>query len=213
MRKLQTKELLIASHNKGKLNEFTLLLEPFGIRVRGAAELGLVEPEETGTSFEENAFIKAMMAAQATGLVSLADDSGLCVEALDGDPGIYTADWAIQDDGRRDFTIAMVRLERALQQKSALLPKERHAYFICVLCLAWPDGEAQYFHGKVEGHIHNAPSGASGFGYDPIFIPSGFDRTFAQMSAQEKNRIGQDGQPLSHRARALKLFTNALLKA
>jgi len=210
MPKYQIKQLLIASHNKGKLREFAALMADFGICVNGAAELGLSEPEETGTTFEENALIKARAAAQATGQVALADDSGLSIDALGGAPGVYSADWAIQPDGRRDFAAAMARVERELQEIGAHLPHERQARFVCVLCLAWPDGEAQYFRGEVVGHIHYPPSGAGGFGYDPIFMPLGATKTFAEMSAAEKNGLGSDGEALSHRARALKLLLSMI---
>jgi len=210
MRKLQGKELLIASHNQGKLREFTALLTDFGVHVRGAAEFGLTEPLETGTTFEQNALIKALTAAQATNIVALADDSGLCIDAFGGAPGVYTADWAIQADGSRDFGLAMARVERQLRQVEADTPDKRKAHFVCVLCLAWPDGEAHYFRGEVAGHIHYPPSGEGGFGYDPIFIPADFNKTFAQMSSQEKHGLDKNGTPLSHRARALKLFTDAL---
>jgi len=209
---LPIKELLIASHNQGKLREFAALVEPFAIKLRSAAELALAEPPETGTTFEENAFIKAHAAAVATGLVALSDDSGLCVDALAGRPGIYTADWAIQKDGSRDFAVAMARLESELQAQGVVQPDERCAHFVCVLCLAWPDGKAYYFRGEVAGHIHYPPTGDGGFGYDPIFMPAGFDRTFAEMKREEKNGLDKDGEPLSHRARALKLFMQAMLK-
>jgi len=211
MRSLPEKTLIIASHNQGKLREFTDLMAGFGVAVRGAGELGLIEPEETGTTFEQNALIKAQAAAKVTNRVALADDSGLCIEALGGAPGVYTADWAIQADGSRDFGLAMARVERELRALGALQPAARKARFVCVLCLAWPDGQARYFRGEVEGHIHSSPLGNGGFGYDPIFIPQGFDKTFAQMSGEEKQR-GHDGAPLSHRARALKLFTQAFFE-
>jgi len=210
MRKLASKTLLIATHNEGKLREFSSLMENFDVKVRGPAEFGLPEPEETGTTFEENALIKAQAAADETGIVTLADDSGLCIEALGGAPGVYTADWAVQEDGSRDFAHAMARVERELQAKGAISPEQRRACFVCVLCLAWPKAQAQYFRGEVGGHIHYPPTGAGGFGYDPIFMPLGFDKTFAQMSADEKNGLDCDGKPLSHRARALKLFTKAI---
>jgi len=212
MRQFQIKELLIASHNQGKLQEFTALMADFDVRVHGAAELGLSEPAETGTTFEANALIKAQAGAQATGMVTLADDSGLCIDALGGKPGVYTAEWAMMPDGSRDFDHAMARVEHELRQCNALHPVERQARFVCVLCLAWPDGEARYFRGEVKGHIHYPPKGQGGFGYDPIFIPAGYDKTFAQMSGEEKRSGKGDGQPLSHRARALTLFTKTLLK-
>jgi len=210
---LETKQLILASHNQGKLREFASALADFGLQLRSSAELGLIEPEETGTSFEENAAIKARAAARATGVATLADDSGLSIEALSGAPGVYSADWAIQGDGSRDFAQAMARVERELQACGARSPHQRRAHFVCVLCLAWPEGEIATFRGEVGGHIHYPATGENGFGYDPIFIPSGFDKTFAEMTPFEKNGPGKDGKPLSHRARALNLFIETMLKA
>jgi len=208
---LKEKTLILASHNAGKLQELAALIAPFGVVVRSIAEFGYPEPEETGTSFEENAYIKAYDAARRTGLPALSDDSGLCVASLDGAPGVYSADWAIQADGARDFAKAMTKLEEMLREKEAVLPEQRSAHFVCVICLALPDGAARYFRGEVAGHIVHPPRGSRGFGYDPIFQPEGYDKSFAEMSAQEKHGF-QDGDenPLSHRARAFKKFAEQM---
>jgi len=204
--------LVIATHNAGKLREVSALLEPFGLATRSAGELGLPEPPETGTTFEENAAIKARAAAEASGLVALADDSGLCVDALDGAPGVYTADWATLPDGSRDFAVAMRQVEDLLQAKGAVEPADRRGRFICVLALAAPDGRVAFFRGEVEGTLVWPPRGDQGFGYDPVFLPDGHDRTFGEMSAAEKHgwRPG-GGEPLSHRARAFQLFAGECL--
>lgn len=198
---------MVASHNKGKLAEIAELIAPFGLEARSAAEYGLPEPPETGTSFEENAHIKAFAAASATGLPALSDDSGLMVDALDGAPGVYTADWAAMPDGSRDFAHAMRIAEEALQEKRATAPEQRTGRFVSVLCLCWPDGHADYFRGEVEGHLVWPPRGTRGFGYDPMFLPDGFTRTFGEMEPEEKK--GRDA-PLSHRARAFAKFAQAL---
>jgi XTP/dITP diphosphohydrolase len=199
---------VVASHNKGKLAEIAQLLAPFGFEAKSAAEYGLPEPEETGTTFEENAYIKAFAAASATGLPALSDDSGLAVDALGGEPGVYTADWAETGNGR-DFSLAMGKVERLLQEKGALAPQDRTGRFVSVLCLAWPDGHAEYFRGEVEGVLVWPPRGQQGFGYDPVFLPAGHERTFGEMSVGEKQ--GGDA-PLSHRARAFDLFRQAMLE-
>lgn len=194
MRKFSGKTLLVATHNGGKLEEFRNLLLPMGISAFGAAEMGLAEPAETEDSFVGNARIKAHAAAASTGLPALADDSGLCVEALGGAPGVHTADWA-QTPAGRDFGLAMERTWRALE---ALGPDaSRRASFHCTIVLAWPDGHDEWFEGVVPGTLVWPPRGAVGHGYDPMFCPSGEDRTFAEMDGDEKNRI-------SHRAAALK---------
>lgn len=212
MRSIPDKTFVLASHNKGKLREFADLLAPFGYIVRSAAELGLAEPAETGTTFEENAYIKAHAAATATGLPALADDSGMCANALNGAPGVYTADWATQPDGSRDFYLAMEKTEKLLREKGALTPKQRRARFVAVLCLCFHDGEAEYYRGEVEGQLVWPPRGELGFGYDPVFQPDGYATTFGEMTAEEKHGW-KPGEPyaLSHRARAFKKFAEARL--
>ena len=212
MRTLDKGRLIVASHNKGKLKEFDGLLGPFGFEVDSVAALGLPEPEETGTTFEENAAIKALAAAKATGLPSLSDDSGLAVDALDGEPGVYTADWAETADGTRDFAMAMRKVEDLLQEKGATTPDRRKGRFVSVICLAWPDGETEYFRGEVEGTLVWPPRGDLGFGYDPVFLPDGYAKTFGEMTADEKHgwKPG-DASALSHRARAFRLFAERAL--
>lgn len=212
MRKLEQGKLIVASHNAGKLKEFDGLIGPFGFEVSSVAALGLPEPDETGTTFEENAYIKALAAAEATGLPALSDDSGMMVDALDGDPGVYTANWAETEDGTRDFDMAMQKVENLLQEKAAVAPQQRKARFVSVICLAWPDGEAEYFRGEVEGAIVWPPRGTTGFGFDPIFLPDGYEKTFGEMTADEKHgwKLG-DASALSHRARAFKLFAEKVL--
>jgi XTP/dITP diphosphohydrolase len=199
--------LVVATHNAGKLREIEELLGPFGIAPLGAATLGLEEPEETGSSFGENAVMKARVAARASGLVALADDSGLCVEALDGAPGIYSARWA---GPTKDFSAAMARVEHELEARAA--PPPWRAAFISVLALAWPDGADETFEGRVDGDLVFPPRGTAGFGYDPIFRPDGHDRTFGEMSSEEKHGIPADGSlALSHRARAFQKLQRAWL--
>lgn len=212
VRKLIGKDLVVATHNAGKVREIGQLIAQFGLTARSAAELGLDEPEETGVTFEENAYIKAHAAAVATGLPSLADDSGLCVEALDGAPGVYTADWAEQADGSRDFQMAMQKVENKLADCGAIMPAQRSAMFVATLCLCWPDGHAEYFRGEVHGQMIWPPTGTQGFGYDPVFLPKGEKRTFGQMSAEEKHGWTPGGnEPLSHRSRAFAKFAAACL--
>lgn len=201
--------LLIASHNAGKIAEFRELLAPLGFTVVSAADKNLPEPEETGSTFEENARIKALAAATATGLLALSDDSGLVVDALNGDPGIYSARWAGPD---KDFAMAMRNIEELLQAKGALTPDRRTARFVAVLSLAQPDGTTREFRGEIEGHIVWPPRGTKGFGYDPCFQPEGFEQTFGEMSSDEKHGWvpGQD-HALSHRARAFRLFAREAL--
>jgi XTP/dITP diphosphohydrolase len=196
--------LLVASHNEGKIREFRELLAPVGFEVVSAADKGLPEPDETGGTFEENAAIKALAAARATGLLALSDDSGLAVDALGGDPGIYSARWA---GPAKDFTMAMRQVEEKLQAAGAAAPERRTARFVAVLCLAAPTGETEFFRGEIEGTVVWPPRGALGFGYDPLFLPEGETRTFGEMSSDEKHgwRPGQD-TALSHRARAFQLF-------
>jgi XTP/dITP diphosphohydrolase len=204
--------IVVASHNEGKLREIADLIAPFGLEARSAAEFGLSEPDETGTTFEENAYIKAHAAAVATGLPALSDDSGMCADALDGQPGVYTANWAETPDGKRDFGIAMRKVEDLLREKNAIEPWDRTARFVAVICLAWPDGDAEYYRGEVEGTLVWPPRGALGFGYDPVFLPDGYDRTFGEMTAAQKHgwRPG-DTDALSHRARAFRKFARARL--
>lgn len=212
MRDLKGRTLVVASHNAGKLREFADLLGPFGIDAKSAKEFGLPEPDETGTTFEENAYIKAFAAASATGLPAMSDDSGLVVDALDGQPGVYTANWAEKADGARDFMMAMEKTEKLLQERGATDPAARTGRFVAVICLAWLDGEAEYFRGEAEGHLVWPPRGTSGFGYDPVFLPVGHTRTFGEMAAEEKHGW-KPGQPdaLSHRARAFQKFARARL--
>jgi XTP/dITP diphosphohydrolase len=178
--------LVIASHNPGKVEEIAALLAPFGVETIAASALGIPEPEETGDSFEANAALKARAAAEASGLPSLADDSGLVVPALGGAPGIYSARWA---GSAKDFGAAMERVRRELGDK------DRSARFVAVLALAWPGGRTELFRGEVEGSLTWPPRGDRGFGYDPMFIPLGGNLTFGEIDPEEKHRI-------SHRARA-----------
>jgi XTP/dITP diphosphohydrolase len=213
MHSLDGKKIVVASHNAGKLREFADLMGPFGFEAKSAREFGLPEPDETGTTFEENAYIKAHAAAVATGLPALSDDSGMCADALDGQPGVYTADWAELPDGKRDFMLAMEKVEDLLRQRGATEPKDRTARFVAVICLCWPDGYAEYFRGEVEGHLVWPPRGELGFGYDPVFLPDGYSRTFGEMTAEEKHgwRPGA-AEALSHRARAFKHLAERLLR-
>ena len=212
MTSLAGRKIVVASHNAGKLREFAELMAPFGIEAKSAKDYGLPEPEETGTSFEENAYIKALAAATATGLPALSDDSGLCVDALDGAPGVYTADWATRPDGTRDFMMAMEKTEALLEKAGATDPARRTGRFVAVLCLCEPDGTAEYFRGEAEGTLVWPPRGSDGFGYDPVFQPAGFDVTFGEMTAQQKHgwKPGQESA-LSHRARAFQTFARAKL--
>ncbi|GAK70586.1 non-canonical purine NTP pyrophosphatase [Agrobacterium rubi TR3 = NBRC 13261] len=214
MRKLDTRTIVVASHNKGKIAEIADLIGPLGFSAKSAAELNFAEPDETGTTFEENAAIKALASAQASGLPSLSDDSGLVIDALDGNPGVYTANWAETPDGTRDFDMAMQKVEDALQERGATEPSARTCRFVSVLCLAWPDGHTEFFRGEIEGTVAWPPRGASGFGYDPIFQPEGHETTFGEMTAEEKHgwKPG-DAQALSHRARAFKTFVETCLDA
>lgn len=203
MRRFTGSELLVATHNQGKLDEMRHLLEPFDITVTGAKDHDLPEPEETGTTFVENARIKAHAAAQATGLPALSDDSGIEIDALGGAPGVYTADWAETPNGR-DFEMAMRVTNEKLTAIAAPFP--RTARFCCTLVLAWPDGHDEVFPGVMEGQVVWPMRGDQGHGYDPIFQPDGYDITFGEMDRWEKNKI-------SHRARAVaqlvKIFGDA----
>ncbi|TKW66780.1 MAG: RdgB/HAM1 family non-canonical purine NTP pyrophosphatase [Paracoccus denitrificans] len=193
MRRFEGRRLIVATHNAGKLAEMRALLSPYGVEAVGAAELGLPEPVETEDNFVGNARIKAQAAVAATGLPALSDDSGISVDALDGAPGVYTADWAETGNGR-DFGMAMERTWRELEARNAPFP--RTAQFRCTLVLAWPDGHDEVFEGVLPGQVVWPPQGSEGHGYDPIFQPDGHDVTLGVMSADDKNRI-------SHRAIAV----------
>ncbi|MCB9963748.1 MAG: RdgB/HAM1 family non-canonical purine NTP pyrophosphatase [Rhodospirillales bacterium] len=188
-------KLLIATHNPGKVKEFEELMAPRGILVTSAVEYHLEEPPETGATFEENALIKARAACEATGLPALADDSGLCVDALDGAPGVHSARWA---GPKKDFPAAMTRIHQALEKTDS-----RKAHFVCVLALALPDGAYRFYQGRCDGDLVWPPRGLEGFGYDPIFQPSGQTHTFAEMSSAEKHTF-------SHRGRAIQKFLESL---
>lgn len=193
MRKLAPGRLVIASHNEGKVREIRILLAPFGMAPVSAKALDLPEPDETGTTFVANAMIKARSAADLSGLPALADDSGLVVEALGGEPGVYTANWAETEDGLRDWKLAMRKVEDRLR---ALGPSvSRSAHFICTLALVWPDGSDLFCEGRVEGTLVWPPRGKKGFGYDPVFVPLGHTETFGEMDPSRKHAI-------SHRAHA-----------
>ncbi len=204
------RRLVLATHNAGKLQEFRGLLRPYGVEVVSAGELDLPEPEETGSTFLENAEIKAVAAALSADLPALADDSGLCVDALDGDPGLYSARWAGPD---KDFAGAMARIEGLLIDEGARSPERRRAHFVAALVLAWPDGRRERVEGKVFGRIVDPPRGQQGFGYDPLFQPDGHERTFGEMTAEEKHGIPADGsEALSHRARAFQILAGRLFE-
>ena len=194
-----TDKLVIATHNPGKLAEMRELLAPYGIEAVSAGELGLAEPEETGDDFRSNAAIKAIAAAQATGLAAFADDSGIVVDALDGAPGIYSARWA---GPSKDFNAAMAQIERLLQERGATTPDRRRAHFVSALCVAWPDDHREEVEARVDGTLVWPPRGTAGFGYDPMFLPDGHSRTFGEMESIEKHGLPPLGLGLSHRARA-----------
>ncbi len=197
MRKFIEDELVIATHNAGKAREISALLSPYVSKFYTASDLNLAEPEETGISFAENAILKAQAAAQSSGKPSLADDSGLAVTALNGEPGIYSARWAGQ---AKDFNIAMSKVHESLG-----VIKDRSASFVCALALGWPDGHSEVFEGRVHGNIIWPMRGMKGFGYDPVFQPNGYDITFAEMDADEKHKI-------SHRAKAFELLVQHCLR-
>lgn len=186
------KELVIASHNQGKIKEFKEMLAPFGVTVYSATDLNLPDVEETGTTFAENAALKAEALAEFCGKPCLADDSGLCVDALDGRPGVYSARYA----PNRDFDKAMEMLVGELKESGSA---DWSAHFSCVLALKVPEQEVRFFEGRVDGKIIENRRGNNGFGFDPVFVPNGYDRTFAEMTGDEKTQI-------SHRGRAVKLF-------
>lgn len=192
-------QLVIATHNAGKLREMRELLAPYGIEAVSAGELGLAEPDETGATFAANARIKALAATRATNLPAFADDSGLVIDALGGAPGIHSARWAGES---KDFAAAMAQIERLMREKDALLPAQRRAHFISALCVAWPDGHVEEVEGRVDGTIVHPLRGTQGFGYDPCFLPDGETRTFGEMSSDEKHGLPPLGRGLSHRARA-----------
>jgi XTP/dITP diphosphohydrolase len=199
---------VIATHNRGKLAEMRELLAPFGIDAISAGDMGLREPEETGTTFRDNARIKALAAAQASGLPAFADDSGLAVDALAGAPGIFSARWAGAD---KDFGHAMQTVEDKLQAQGATTPESRKAHFISALCVAWPDDHLEEFEGRVDGTLVWPPRGEKGFGYDPMFLPDGHSRTFGEMTSDEKHGLPPRGLGLSHRARAFVKLAEACL--
>jgi XTP/dITP diphosphohydrolase len=201
-------KVVIATHNSGKLVEMRDLLAPFGLQAVSAAELSLPEPEETGVSFAENAAIKARAASEATGLPAFADDSGICIEALGGEPGIYSARWAGPE---KDFDRAMRHIEELLQAKGAVAPDQRKAWFVSALTVAWPDGHLAEVEGRVDGTLVWPPRGPAGFGYDPMFLPEGETRTFGEMSREEKHGLPPLGRGLSHRARAFVALVDQVL--
>ena len=214
MRKLDAGKLVIASHNQGKVREIRALLGPYGIEPVSAVELDLPEPDEIGTTFIDNADLKARAAADLSGLPALADDSGLCVEALGDRPGIFSARWALADPavppeagpgeitGDRDFNRAMAKVRDELD---ALGPEaSRNAHFVCALAVCWPDGHSEWFEGRVEGTLTFPPRGTNGFGYDPIFVPTGRSETFGEMEPEAKHAM-------SHRADAFRKLVAALL--
>ena len=208
MHRIITGRLVIATHNPGKLIEMRELLAPYSVEAVSAGELRLPEPDETGTTFAENASVKAQVAALASGLPAFADDSGLAVDALGGAPGIHSARWG---GPRKDFAVAMQKVETALQERSATTPEQRRAHFVSALCVSWPDGHVEAFEARVDGTLVWPPRGAKGFGYDPMFLPDGFDRTFGEMESEEKHGLPPRGLGLSHRARAFVKLAEACL--
>jgi XTP/dITP diphosphohydrolase len=203
-----TGSVVIATHNPGKLKEIRELLAPYGLATQSASDLGLPVPKETGKTFAANARIKALAAARASGKPAFADDSGLVVDALEGEPGINSARWAGPD---RDFRAAMNRIQTLLIERGAKALDQRRAHFVAALCLAWPDGHVEEFEGRIDGVAVWPPRGDKGFGYDPLFRPNGFDHTFGEMSAEEKHGLPPQGQGLSHRARAFMKLAGACL--
>jgi XTP/dITP diphosphohydrolase len=200
--------LVIATHNPGKLAEMRELLARYKIEAISAGEMGLHEPDESGTSFRANARIKAGAAAKAAGLPAFADDSGLVVDALDGAPGIYSARWAGPD---KNFHVAMETVEEKLREAGATAAAQRRAHFVSALCVAWPDGHIEEFEARIAGTIVWPPRGDKGFGYDPIFLPDGHTRTFGEMPSEEKHGLPPKGRGLSHRARAFLKLAEACL--
>jgi XTP/dITP diphosphohydrolase len=200
--------LVIATHNAGKLREMRELLAPHGVEAVSAGELGLPEPPETGATFAANARIKAQTAAERARLPAFADDSGLAVDALGGEPGIHSARWA---GPAKDFDAAMAEVDRRLRGHGAVTPAARRAHFVSALCVAWPDGHVEEFEARVDGTLVWPPRGAQGFGYDPMFLPDGLDRTFGELSAEEKHGLPPHGRGLSHRAHAFIKLAEACL--
>ena len=200
IRKLNNEKIVIATHNKGKLEEFAELFKPHGVMTFSAGGLGLTEPEETEDNFRGNARIKALFAMKHSGHIAISDDSGLCVDALNGDPGVYTADWA---GPSRDWNLAMRNVEEKLQAAGATLPAQRKGQFKCTLCVMWPDGHEKFYEGVAHGQLVWPPRGLLGHGYDPVFVPDGQTQTFAEMTHEKKNT-------LSHRARALEKLLSDL---
>lgn len=194
------KILVVASHNKGKVQEIRDLLAPFGVETVSAGDLGLAEPEETGETFRANAELKALAAAKAAGQPALADDSGLCADALSGAPGIHSARWA---GPTKDFDFAMERVRLGLVEEGTM---DTRAHFICGLALAWPDGHVEYVEGRVDGELVWPPRGTKGFGYDPMFVPQGHDRTFGEMEPAQKHAM-------SHRADAFRKLVDACFRS
>jgi XTP/dITP diphosphohydrolase len=197
-RRLTEPSLVVASHNQGKVREIAALVAPFGITAIPAASLDLPEPEETETTFAGNARLKALAAARASGKPSLSDDSGLCVTALGGEPGVYSARWA---GPGKDFAVAMAEIHARLERIGA---SDRSAKFVCALAIAWPDGECKVFEGEIAGTLVWPPRGTLGFGYDPFFVPEGFIETFGEMQPGQKHAM-------SHRARAFVKFVEKCL--
>jgi XTP/dITP diphosphohydrolase len=201
--------LVIATHNPGKLVERRELLALYGVAAVSAGDLGLPEPEETGTTFRANARIKAQAAAQGANMPAFADDSGLAVDALDGEPGIYSARWA---GPSKDFAGAMARIDTLLRERGATAPAQRKAHFVSALCVAWPDGHVEELEAKVDGTLVWPPRGTKGFGYDPMFLPDGFAQTFGEMTSDDKHGLPPKGRGLSHRARAFLKLAEACLE-
>jgi XTP/dITP diphosphohydrolase len=201
LKSLRDRKIVVATHNQGKLREINELLSPHGVTAVSASSLGFDEPEETEATFTGNAKLKAVYSAERSGLVALADDSGLCVDALNGDPGVYTANWA---GPNRDWAMAMRLVEEKLQALGAKTPEKRKANFNCTLCVAWPHGEVQFFEGRVHGHLTWPPRGTRGFGYDPMFVPDGETETFGEMDPAKKILM-------SHRGRAFERLVDGLL--
>ena len=200
---------VVATHNKGKLREIEELVAPFGLLAVSASSLNLPEPVEDGDTFIANALIKARAAAFAAKLPALADDSGICVAALDGAPGIYSARWAGES---KDFGHAMEKVEEGLRERDCATPEQRKAWFISALALVWPDGHEEIVEGRVDGTLVWPPRGTAGFGYDPMFLPDGETRTFGEMTSEEKHGLPPLGKGLSHRARAFIELAERCLK-
>ena len=197
-KKIDNEKIIIASHNEGKVSEIKDLLKNYNLNIISSSELGIDEPEENGSSFEENALIKSSTTSKLSKTISISDDSGLCVNSLNGDPGIYSARWAGPD---KDFLYAANEINKSLIEKES---KDLSAYFICVLAVSWPDGDYKTFKGRVDGTLTFPPRGNNGFGYDPIFIPKGYESTFGEMEPKYKHSI-------SHRNKAFELLSKELL--